>query len=87
MDGKLARVIELANQLRSAVLECDCAVSVYIDGDAKNQENTGVHIWKPENEGLEGLEFYRQDEDGARWFKSRAYGVNVFGTVRGGEEE
>lgn len=86
MDGKLKRVVELANQLQEAALECGCVISVSIDGDRRNRINTGIHVWKPQSEGVEGLEFYEQDNDGTRWFNSWIYGINIFGAVRGDEE-
>lgn len=87
MDGKLKRVVELANQLQEAALACDCVISVSVDGDRRSRINTGIHVWKPDREGVEGLEFYEQGNDGTRWFNSRTYGINIFGAVRGGDDQ
>ena len=85
MNKKLTRIIELANQIQDAILEYDDVLSVHIDGNEKNRITTGVHLYDIKKHGVEGLEPYCRDNCGL-WLNSRAYGVNVFGNVCGGDE-
>lgn len=87
MNDKLKKVIDLANRLQESALECDDVLSVTIDGSSRNRINTGIHLWMIQHHDVEGLEFYRQDDDGDRWFNSRSYGVNIYGSVRGGVDQ
>ena len=85
MNDNLKRVIELANQLQEAVLECENVLYVSV-GQEPNRANTGIHVYRPDTEDIQGMEFTDQDKYGNRWFCSTRYGVNVYGAVEGGGE-
>lgn len=87
MNGKLKKVIELANQLQEAVDMCtDDLLSVTIRKKTA-PINSGIHIYNPAPGDFEGMKFERQDDDGGRWFSTDAYGVPIFGVVRGGGDQ
>lgn len=87
MNDNLKRVIELANQLQEAVNVCaDDVLSVTIRPGG-GWVASGVHIYKLKPWDFDGMAFRKQDERGNRWFSTDAYGVPVFGSVKGGESQ
>lgn len=88
MNDNLKKVIELANQLQNAVdqLEESCvlAVNIYRKDDTLP---SGIHIYRPDRYDLDGLKFDYQDNDGDRWFHTDSYGVRVYGSVIGGDDQ
>lgn len=87
MTEKLKRVLELANELQEAVNECaDDVLSVTIRPGGV-WETSGVHIYKLKPWDFDGMSFRKQDDNGNRWFSTDSYGVPVFGSVKGGDDQ
>ena len=83
LDEKLKRVVELTKQLQTAVRECASVITATVKSDIIGSPSD-IHV--SNLEGLDGLTFYHQGDDGSRWFYTDYYGIRIVGAVKGGNQ-